>query len=168
MVNAWRVTMPPSAAPGSATCAATTSGRRDEANHAAVEAPSAVTTSIAPSHAAGCDERRTMLAPAAAPSARPRMKEPTTVVNAYVVGPMTRTRRRVHAISYTSATHPEMAAAAIATRGIGAAGRRGIGLVADGAFFRVPPARGELVEPRAEARPSTGLSSASLSPDCDA
>src|SRR5204862_1266608 len=114
---ACRVTTRPNAASGSATCEATISGSRDAANQPAADAATAVIMSIAPSQVAGRDERRARRAPAAAPIVRPMMKEATTVVNAYVVGPTTSTRSRVQATSLTSATNPEMAAAAVATRG---------------------------------------------------
>ena len=67
---------------GSATCAATMSGRRVAANHAAPLAATADMTSIAPSQIAGCAVRRASRVPAAEPSASPLMNAAAIVANA--------------------------------------------------------------------------------------
>ena len=74
--------MRPNTAFGSATDDATISGRRDEANHPALEAVIPVIVSIAPSHSAGLAVRRASLAPPAEPSAIPMMNDDTTMVKA--------------------------------------------------------------------------------------
>src|SRR5436309_14950208 len=51
-MKAWRITMRPNAASGPATSAATTNGRRDAVHHAAADAPTATTASVAASHVA--------------------------------------------------------------------------------------------------------------------
>src|SRR6185436_20569019 len=95
------------------------SGSRDAANAAISAALTAVVTSIAASQSAGCETRRARRAPAADPSAIPPMKDAAVVANAYVVGPMTSTRSRAKATSYTSAENPDSAAAVQASAGRG-------------------------------------------------
>src|SRR5262249_36228770 len=84
--------------------------------------PTAASASIAPSHSAGRDTRGNRRAAIAEPSARPTMKDATTMAKAYVVGPMINAPRRVQITSYTSAQKPDAAAAAAARPGSAGAG----------------------------------------------
>src|SRR5260221_12494788 len=94
MTAAWWNRMRPNTAFGSATEAATDSGRRDAANQPALDAARPVIISIAPSQTAGRAVPRPNRAAAAEPRAIPMMNEATTIVNAYVVGPTPRSRSR--------------------------------------------------------------------------
>ena len=89
----------PNAVVGSVTCAATTSGMRAAAYHAAAFAATADTHSINAIQTAGRLTRRAVRVPIADPIAKPPMNAAAIVANAYVVGPTTSASRRVQATS---------------------------------------------------------------------